>query len=136
MAEAEAYLRVKFHLDSSNRLATIHQRYRQTGQTDNGPIGQTALQAVAKNQLSLEFGQRSVHIGVPLFWRNQILLYHTTRSAEGSLSAENQIDLCSRFDIIPAYDGRIDIRLDTAGPYFMTYFWFYGPISTIVSGVE
>jgi len=31
----------KFHLDPSNRLATIHQGYRQTGHTDrqnNGPI--------------------------------------------------------------------------------------------------
>jgi len=27
------YLHAKFHLDPSNRLATIHQRYRQTGQT-------------------------------------------------------------------------------------------------------
>jgi len=43
---AEAYLHAKIHLDASNRLATIHQRYRQidrTGQTDrteqdNGPI--------------------------------------------------------------------------------------------------
>jgi len=44
---AEAYLRVKFHLDPYNRLATIHQRHRQTDrqtetdrqtQTDNGPI--------------------------------------------------------------------------------------------------
>jgi len=33
---AEAYLHAKFHFDPSNRLATIHQRYRQTGQ-DNGP---------------------------------------------------------------------------------------------------
>jgi len=34
VARAEAYLRAKFHLDPSNRLATIHQRYRQdrTGQ--------------------------------------------------------------------------------------------------------
>jgi len=30
----EAYLRTKWHLDPSNRLATIHQRFRQTGQTD------------------------------------------------------------------------------------------------------
>jgi len=30
-------MRAKFHLDPSNRLATIHQRHRQTGQ-DNGPI--------------------------------------------------------------------------------------------------
>jgi len=32
-----------FHLDPSNRLATVHQRYRQTeetGQTDKGPIAQ------------------------------------------------------------------------------------------------
>jgi len=43
VARAEAYLHAKFHLDLSNRLATIHQRYRvdrtgQTGQTNNGPI--------------------------------------------------------------------------------------------------
>jgi len=38
VARAEAYLRAKFHLDPSNRLATIHQRHRQTGQTDNGLI--------------------------------------------------------------------------------------------------
>ena len=30
MARAEAYLHAKFHLDPSNRLATIHQRHRQT----------------------------------------------------------------------------------------------------------
>jgi len=35
---AEAYLHAKFRLDPSNRLATIHQRHWQTGQTDNGPI--------------------------------------------------------------------------------------------------
>jgi len=27
----EAYIRTKWHLDPSNRLATIHQRYRQSG---------------------------------------------------------------------------------------------------------
>jgi len=30
VARAEAYLHAKFHLDPSNRLVTIHQRYRQT----------------------------------------------------------------------------------------------------------
>jgi len=30
MAWAEAHLHAKFHLDPSNRLAKIHQRYRQT----------------------------------------------------------------------------------------------------------
>ena len=37
MARAEAYPQAKFHLDPSNRLATMHQRHRQdrqTGQTD------------------------------------------------------------------------------------------------------
>jgi len=39
--QAEAYMHAKFYLDPSNRLVTIHQRYRQTdrtGQTDNGLI--------------------------------------------------------------------------------------------------
>ena len=46
MAGVKAYLCAKLHLDPSNRLATIHQRHRQTdstGQTDrqgNGPIAQ------------------------------------------------------------------------------------------------
>jgi len=38
VAGAEAYLHAKFMLESSNRLATIHQRYRQTEQADNGLI--------------------------------------------------------------------------------------------------
>ena len=35
-----AYLHAKFHLDPSNRLATVHQRYRQarTDRTDNDLI--------------------------------------------------------------------------------------------------
>ena len=35
---AEAYLHAKFHLDPSNRLATVHERHRQDGQTDNGVL--------------------------------------------------------------------------------------------------
>jgi len=37
--QGKSYLRAKFHLDPCS-LATIHQRYRQTGQIgqDNGPI--------------------------------------------------------------------------------------------------
>jgi len=38
---AEAYLRAKFHFDPSNRLARVHERHRQTGQTDDGPIAQS-----------------------------------------------------------------------------------------------
>jgi len=54
VAGAEAYLHAKFHLDPSNRLATIHQHHRQTrqtGQTDRQRIdstGQTVLQMVAQ----------------------------------------------------------------------------------------
>jgi len=35
---AEAYLHAKFILELSNRLATIQQRCKQAGQTDNGLI--------------------------------------------------------------------------------------------------
>ena len=60
MARAEAYLHAKFHLDPTNRLATIRQRYRQTGrqtaQTDrqrSHGIGRTFLQTVAqKNDIT------------------------------------------------------------------------------------
>jgi len=45
VARAEAYLHAKFHLDPSNRLATVDERYRQTdrqtdrqNRQDNGPI--------------------------------------------------------------------------------------------------
>ena len=61
MARAEAYLHAKFHLDPSSRLATIHQRHRQTdrigqtdrtGQTDrqrSDSIRRTVLQTVAQS---------------------------------------------------------------------------------------
>jgi len=38
VAWAEAYLHTKWHLDPCNRLATIHQRYRQRHRQDNGPV--------------------------------------------------------------------------------------------------
>ena len=43
VARAEPYMHAKFHLDPTNRLATIHQlmvidRTGQTDRTDNGPI--------------------------------------------------------------------------------------------------
>ena len=34
MARTEAYLRAKFHLDPSNRLATVHERHRTDRTTD------------------------------------------------------------------------------------------------------
>ena len=59
VARAEAYLHAKFHLDPSNRLATVDQRYTQdrTGQdmTDRqrtDSIGRTVLQTVAPKPLN------------------------------------------------------------------------------------
>jgi len=54
MARAEAYLHAKFHLDPSNRLATVHERHRQERQTDrqdrqqSDSIGRTVLQTIAQ----------------------------------------------------------------------------------------
>jgi len=45
VARAEAFLNAKFHLDPSNRLATVHERYRQTGRRDR-QTGQTDRQTV------------------------------------------------------------------------------------------
>jgi len=53
--QTEAYLHVKFHLDPSNRLATVQQRYREDRQTDrqtdNGLIayGEPFYKRSAKN---------------------------------------------------------------------------------------
>jgi len=44
VARAEAYLRAKFRLDPSNRLATVNQRHRQ--RSDN--TGRTVLQTVVQ----------------------------------------------------------------------------------------
>ena len=53
MARAEAYLHAKFHLDPSNRLATVHEWHRQdrTDRQDRertDSIGRTVLQTVAQ----------------------------------------------------------------------------------------
>ena len=61
MARAEAYPHAKFHLDPSNRLATIHQRHRQTGQTGQrtDSIGRTVLQTVAQKRCYVVAGVRT-----------------------------------------------------------------------------
>jgi len=55
VARGEANLHAEFRLDPSNRLATVHERHRQTyrqiGQTDRqriDSIGRTILQTVAQ----------------------------------------------------------------------------------------
>ena len=50
VARSKAYLHTKFDLHPPNRLATIHQRYRQTGQTrqQSDGIGRTVLQMVTQ----------------------------------------------------------------------------------------
>jgi len=54
VAKAEAYLRAKFHLDPSDRLATVHERYRQD-RTDNGPValGEPFYKRSPKNELTI-----------------------------------------------------------------------------------
>ena len=51
---AEAYLHSKFHLDPSKRLATLHERHRQTGQRIDS-IGRTVLQTVAQKRFALRY---------------------------------------------------------------------------------
>jgi len=54
VARAEAYLHAEFHLDPSNRLATVHECHRQNRQTDRqdrqrtDSIGRTVLQTVSQ----------------------------------------------------------------------------------------
>jgi len=51
VARAEAHLHAKFHLDPSNRLATVHERHIQTDRQDRqrtDSIGRTVLQTVAQ----------------------------------------------------------------------------------------
>jgi len=56
VARAEAYLHAKFHLNPSNRLATVHERHRQTGQDRHDrqrsdSIARTVLQTVAQKSV-------------------------------------------------------------------------------------
>jgi len=60
---AEAYLHAKFHLDPSNRLVTVHQRYRHDRQTDRqwtDSIGWTVLQMVAQKWCGILLGASEV----------------------------------------------------------------------------
>jgi len=61
VAVAEAYLYAKFRLDLSNRLATIHQRYRQdrTDRQRSDSIGRTILQTVAKKREVMHVGRQN-----------------------------------------------------------------------------
>jgi len=56
VAWAEAYLHTKWHPNLSNRLTTVHQRYRQTDRQDrqrSDNIGRTVLQTVAQKRKNL-----------------------------------------------------------------------------------
>ena len=60
VAGAQAYLHAKFHLDPSNHLAAIHQRYGQTSQTGqrSDSMGRNVLQTLAQKLLTLLRAQR------------------------------------------------------------------------------
>ena len=51
---AEAYLRVKFHIDPSNRLATVHERHRQTDR-HTGVSGKVVAQSIAFRVVSVGY---------------------------------------------------------------------------------
>jgi len=52
LGRGTAYVRTKWHLDPSNRLVTIHQRYRQ----DNGPIAYSEALLVTVAPQSVKVG--------------------------------------------------------------------------------
>ena len=89
MARAKAYLHAKFHLDPSNRLATVHERDRQDRQTDrkrSDSIGRTVLQTVAQKVISVRPNVLPLHPAGPgtknrpdLFSRPDDVLRHLTR---------------------------------------------------------
>jgi len=73
VARAEAYLRAKFHLDPSNRLATTHQRHRQTDRTGqtaqrSDSIGRTVLETVAEKFLMAALWNRAGHYTFALWF--------------------------------------------------------------------
>jgi len=51
--QAKAYLHAKFHLDSSNRLATIHQRHNQDRQRSDSIWRTVFINGGPKNLISL-----------------------------------------------------------------------------------
>jgi len=82
----------KFHLDLSNRLATIHQRLRQTDrQTGHDrqrmdSIGRTVLQTVAKKKLTYFY----VTVSLNTFHNSlQRLLHKAANLAAKSATASN-----------------------------------------------
>jgi len=56
-------LSVKFHLDPSNRLATVHERYRQTDRTGqlSHILGRTVLQTVDPKRVKLDILKLGTH---------------------------------------------------------------------------
>jgi len=91
VARAKAYLLAKFHLDPSNRLATIYQRYRQTdrtGQRSDG-IGRAVLQTVVQKRFAYATGPLSV-LSVLCICLSVTLVYcgHTVGWIKTKLSME------------------------------------------------
>jgi len=72
-------MHAKFHIDPFNRLATLHQRYRQqkqTGQTDrhdrqrSDSIGRTVLQTIAQKLCSWTYMSKKLLFWRKCFWRS------------------------------------------------------------------
>jgi len=80
-----AYLHAKFHLDASNRLATVHQTYRHDRQTDrqtdrlrSDSIGRIVLQTVAQ-KCAKAFGHDGATYAVRQNQLSHIHVIHRTR---------------------------------------------------------
>jgi len=83
VTRVKTYLHAKFHLDPSNRLATVHERHRQTGQTgqettdrqtdrqtDNGLIayGKPFYKRSPNKNDSWSFGIQEFHVGFKRYY--------------------------------------------------------------------
>ena len=64
VVRAEDYLPAKFHLDPSDRLATVHERHRQdrTDRQRTDSIGRIVLQTVAQKSALISTEKQIIHV--------------------------------------------------------------------------
>jgi len=113
VARAEVYLHAKFHLDPSNRLAAVHQRYRhRTDRQRSDSIRRSVLQTVAQNTYKV--------FQLALFWsklcKNSCFFTQTTvLSKEGNSKNRTKIRSYCIWQIYVSLLGARS-RLHASGP--------------------
>jgi len=70
-------MHARFHLDPSNRLATVHERHRQDRQRSDS-IGRSVLQTVAQKRLNV---YEILYCHCPWLNREVIIVYYATKAA-------------------------------------------------------